>query len=89
MGEVLSSAHVHTTFCDGKSTAEELAVRACELGFVSLGFTSHAPQTFDEIDEVDDQLHLVDALEVSVSGIVACLAECLKACLHQIGRAHV
>ena len=48
MGEVLSSAHVHTTFCDGKSTAEELAVRACELGFVSLGFTSHAPQTFDE-----------------------------------------
>ena len=36
MGEVLSSAHVHTTFCDGKSTAEELAVRACELGFVRL-----------------------------------------------------
>ena len=47
MSRVLSSAHVHTTFCDGSSTAEEMARAAYELGFVSLGFSSHAPQTFD------------------------------------------
>ena len=47
MSKILSSAHVHTTFCDGRSTAEEMASTAYELGFVSLGFSSHAPQTFD------------------------------------------
>ena len=43
----LSSAHTHTDFCDGKNTAREMALAAYENGFVSLGFTSHAPQTFD------------------------------------------
>ena len=41
-----SSAHVHTTFCDGKTSAQVMAQSAYEMGFVSLGFTSHAPQTF-------------------------------------------
>ena len=44
---VLSSAHVHTTYCDGKTPAIEMARAAYEKGFVSLGFTSHAPQDFD------------------------------------------
>ena len=44
---VRSCAHVHTTYCDGKTPAAEMAKRAYELGFVSLGFSSHAPQTFD------------------------------------------
>ena len=37
---VLSCAHVHTTYCDGKTPAAEMAKRAWELGFVSLGFSS-------------------------------------------------
>ena len=53
MSRVLSSAHVHTTFCDGRSTAEEMARTAYELGFVSLGFSSHAPQTFDHAYCID------------------------------------
>ena len=44
---VLSCAHIHTTYCDGKTAAAEMAKRAWELGFVSLGFSSHAAQTFD------------------------------------------
>ena len=44
---LLSSAHVHTTFCDGKTTAQDMARIAYEKGFVSLGFSSHAPQVFD------------------------------------------
>ncbi len=47
MTQILSSAHVHTTFCDGKTPARDMAKRAYEMGFVSLGFTSHAPQKFD------------------------------------------
>lgn len=47
MSLTLSSAHVHTTFCDGKTPAPDMARAACALGFVSLGFSSHAPQTFD------------------------------------------
>lgn len=47
MAHILSSAHVHTTFCDGKTPAKEMAETAYKIGFVSLGFTSHAAQTFD------------------------------------------
>ena len=53
MRRTLSSAHVHTSFCDGKSTASEMAREAYEKGFVSLGFTSHAPQTFDPAHCID------------------------------------
>lgn len=44
---ILSCAHVHTHYCDGKTSASDMAERAWELGFLSLGFSSHAPQTFD------------------------------------------
>lgn len=44
---IRSCAHTHTTYCDGRSGMDEMAARARELGFVSLGFSSHAVQTFD------------------------------------------
>ena len=47
MSLTLSSAHVHTTFCDGKTPAQDMARAAYEKGFISLGFSSHAPQDFD------------------------------------------
>ena len=43
------SYHVHTHFCDGRSTAEEMVLSAIENGFDSLGFSSHghvADQSF-------------------------------------------
>ena len=39
---ILSNFHTHSTFCDGKNTPEEMVERAKQLGFTSLGFTSHA-----------------------------------------------
>ncbi|MBP3634550.1 MAG: histidinol-phosphatase HisJ family protein [Oscillospiraceae bacterium] len=42
-----SSAHNHTVFCDGKSTAEEMVLKALELGFVSLGFSGHGYSPYD------------------------------------------
>ena len=46
----LSNPHTHSVFCDGKNTPEEMAAAAALLGFVSLGFSSHAPQTKVEKD---------------------------------------
>ncbi len=37
----LSSPHVHSQFCDGRSTAEEMVQAAISRGFVSLGISSH------------------------------------------------
>ncbi len=53
MVNILSSAHVHTTFCDGKTTSGDMARKAYEMGFVSLGFSSHATQTFDPAHCID------------------------------------
>ena len=39
---ILSNAHTHTTFCDGKNTAEEMVQAALDNGFVSLGFSGHS-----------------------------------------------
>lgn len=35
--------HTHTTFCDGKNTAEEMVLAALEMGMDSLGFSGHSP----------------------------------------------
>lgn len=41
--------HTHTTYCDGRSTPEEMVLRAIELGFEHLGFSGHV-----DIDPVMD-----------------------------------
>lgn len=52
---ILSSPHVHTQFCDGKNTAEEMVLSALHHGFQSIGFSSHAKQHFDHRYAMDDQ----------------------------------
>lgn len=62
---ILSCAHVHTTYCDGKSPASLMAKTAWEKGFVSLGFSSHAPQHFDPgycIDPAREQAYKEEIL---------------------------
>lgn len=39
--------HVHSTFCDGKSTLEETVKSAIQKGMVSLGFSGHSYTDFD------------------------------------------
>ena len=39
--------HTHTTFCDGKSTAEEVVRKAIALGMTELGFSGHSHTFFD------------------------------------------
>ena len=39
--------HVHTTFCDGKNTAEEMVLGAMTAGCGSIGFSGHTYLPFD------------------------------------------
>ncbi|MFI3313576.1 MAG: histidinol-phosphatase [Eubacteriales bacterium] len=40
---MIQNLHTHTTFCDGKNTAEEMVLDAISKGLTSLGFSGHAP----------------------------------------------
>lgn len=42
----LFNLHTHSHFCDGKEAPEEYVQRAIDLGFHTLGFSSHAPVPF-------------------------------------------
>ena len=45
---MLSNLHTHSTFCDGKSTPEDVVLSAIEKGFCSIGFSGHAHIDFDQ-----------------------------------------
>jgi len=46
--KITANAHTHTTFCDGKCSAEEMVKAAIEKGFTCLGFSGHGYTDFDE-----------------------------------------
>ncbi len=46
MGKI--NFHTHTTFCDGKNTAEEMVLAAIEKNFSVLGFSGHSMFPFGE-----------------------------------------
>ena len=44
---ILSTYHLHTTYCDGKNSAEEMVLKAIELGCPEIGFSGHAYVDFE------------------------------------------
>lgn len=63
-----SDIHVHTTYCDGKSTAEEIAEKAISMNMTSLGFSSHEYTSFDtsfcmSIDDTEKYIDDVKRLQ--------------------------
>lgn len=44
---MLTNYHTHTTYCDGKSSAEEMIISAINKGFSVLGFSGHGFTSFD------------------------------------------
>ena len=40
--------HMHTTFCDGKNTPEEMVISALDKGLSRIGFSGHSHTPFDE-----------------------------------------
>ena len=55
--------HTHTSFCDGKNTAEEMVIAAIEKGFDHLGFSGHCihPLNPDFYKPFDDIWHIPSA----------------------------
>lgn len=45
---MIENLHTHTTYCDGENSAEELVLKAIELGISGLGFSGHSYTFFDE-----------------------------------------
>ncbi len=45
----LTNYHTHTTFCDGKNTAEEMVLSAIDKGLQEIGFSVHSPLPFPEV----------------------------------------
>ena len=45
---ILKDFHIHTTFCDGKNSPEEMVLKAIELKMQELGFSAHSYTFFDE-----------------------------------------
>ena len=43
----LADYHVHTSFCDGENTPEELVLAALSKGMTALGFSGHSHMAFD------------------------------------------
>ena len=44
---MLYNYHTHTTYCDGKSSAEDMVQKAIELGLSEIGFSGHSYTEFD------------------------------------------
>ena len=47
MSLILSNAHTHSSFCDGKADCETMAAAAYSRGFKCLGFSGHSYTPFD------------------------------------------
>ena len=43
---LLANYHVHSDYCDGRNTIEELVIAGVNAGFVSMGLSSHFPLPF-------------------------------------------
>ena len=61
-----STYHAHTTFCDGKSTAEEMILSAISKGCPEIGFSGHSPlpglswpMSEEGVDEYFDEISLL------------------------------
>ena len=44
---IKADLHTHTSFCDGKNTAEEMILAAIGQGFSEYGFSEHGYTSFD------------------------------------------
>ncbi len=61
-----TECHVHTVFCDGKNTPEEIVRYAIEHGFSGIGFSGHGHTPFDKsycIKDTEGYIHEISRLK--------------------------
>lgn len=54
----IQNLHTHTTYCDGKSSAEQMILSAIEKGYDSLGFSAHIKTVFPSVALEDKKGYL-------------------------------
>ena len=54
--------HTHTTYCDGKSTPEEIVLSAIGKGFSEIGFSGHGYTPFDLSYCMKDTVGYIDEI---------------------------
>ena len=64
----MKDLHVHTTYCDGKNTPEEMVLSAIEKGLDTLGFSVHSYMDFDlsyciQKERIEDYKNEINALK--------------------------
>lgn len=75
---MLYNYHTHTTYCDGKNTAEEMVQQAISLGISQIGFSGHSYTEFDlepcmSRDGTEDYKKEINALKEKYSGKIKIL----------------
>ncbi len=69
-----SNIHSHCTFCDGKSTIDEMVQGAISSNLVSLGMSSHAHTgySFDDVQmtDIDGYFEALEAARLKYRGII-------------------
>ena len=70
---ILSDYHLHTTFCDGKNTPEEMVLSAIERGMTEIGFSVHSYMPADENyclkkEETDGYFEVISSLKSKYKG---------------------
>ncbi len=61
---VKTNYHMHTTFCDGKNTPEEMVKEALARGFTTIGFSSHSMYPFSSSWHIPFRDHAAYAAEI-------------------------
>ncbi len=75
---MLQDLHVHTNFCDGKNTPEEMVQAAVKLGLAGIGLCVHSHTPFDESycvkkERIGEYLRTVAALKEKYRGVIKVL----------------
>ena len=67
---ILTDLHLHTCFCDGKNTPEEIVKEAIGRGFSAIGFSGHGYTDFDTsycMSKEDTKKYIEDILRAKES----------------------
>lgn len=72
----LASYHVHTTFCDGKESPEDMVKAALDAGMTDIGFSAHAAWPFAAIwhmsaSRYDEYVTEIGRLKAAYAGRIA------------------
>lgn len=75
---ILTDLHMHTTFCDGRNTPEEMVLAAVVRGMERIGFSEHSPVPFDEAggmaeEDVSAYIEEISALKEKYAGTIGIL----------------